>query len=97
MSGGFDAPGFTFWNIAYTAIGAAVLWGTWGRNKLKVFVFSDVVALVLSGRAAIFAEFAIFILLGCLVGIGIARPTNPAQALSAGLGWTAALARPRSL
>jgi hypothetical protein len=85
----FQIPSFTFWNIVFTAIGVAVFWGKWGRTKLKAYVLSDLVNLIPvdeNWRAAI--EFLIFLVLGCLVGIGVAQPTTPTQALSAGLGWT---------
>jgi hypothetical protein len=85
----FQIPSFTFWNIVFTAIGVAVFWGKWGRTRLKAYVLSDLVNLIPVGakqRAAI--EFLVFLVLGCLVGIGVVQPTTPAQALTAGLGWT---------
>ncbi len=90
----FDNPTFTTWNIIFTAIGSIVLWGTWGRKKLKPFVISSIVEAFCSGRLASVIEFAIFIVLGTIVGVGIVKPINPAQALTAGLAWTGALARP---
>lgn len=90
----FDNPSFTFWNIIYTAIGASVLWGTWGKTKLKAFVLSNILKLFLTGRTATVVEFLIFVVLGTLIGIGIAKPQNPQQAITAGLAWTSVLARP---
>jgi hypothetical protein len=90
----FDDPSFTFWNVAYTAIGAMVLWGTWGRTKLKPFVLSNVLGLFLTGRAQIVVEFFVFVAIGCVVGIGLVKPVNPQQAITAGLAWTGAFARP---
>ena len=85
----FQTPSFAFWNIAFTAIGAAVYWGKWGRTKLKAYVLSDVINLIPMGRkwrAAI--EFVIFLTIGCVVGIAVVQPTNATQALTAGFGWT---------
>lgn len=93
----FDNPSFTFWNIFYTAIGATLLWGTWGRTKLKAYVFSNVLGLFLSGRAETVVEFLVFVAVGCVVGIGVMKPVNPQQAITAGLAWTGVFVRPENL
>jgi hypothetical protein len=91
----FEDPTFTVWNVIYTAAAAAILWGTWGETKLRVFGLSKIVDLIpVSGRVREGAELLLFVLLGCIVGIGVAKPHNPAQAISAGLAWTGAFARP---
>ena len=85
----FVNPEFTTGNILYTAIGAAVFWGKWGRSELRAYYLSDLVAafnLPRKTRAAL--EMVIFISLGVVVGIGLTEPTTPAQALVAGLAWT---------
>ena len=85
----FQVPHFGFWNVVFTAIGAAVYWGKWGRTKLKAYVLSDLIALVpLSPKWRSALEFIIFLTVGCLVGIAVAQPTSPVQALTAGFGWT---------
>lgn len=94
MNSVFDNPSFTTWNIIYTAIGAMVLWGTWGRTKLKAFVLSSIIRLFLTGRAEAVVEFVVFVILGCIIGIGVVRPVNPQQAITAGLAWTGVFARP---
>ncbi len=90
----FDNPNFTAWNVIYTAIGAMVLWGTWGKTKLRAFVLSNIVRLFLTGRAETVVEFSIFVIVGCVVGIGLVKPVNPQQAITAGLAWTGAFVRP---
>lgn len=90
----FDNPYFTVWNVTYTAIGAAVLWGTWGRQRLKPFIFSNIIRLFFSGPKVYVIEFITFMIVGCVVGIGLTKPINPQQAFTAGLAWTGALARP---
>lgn len=85
----FQSPSFGFWNIAFTALGAAVYWGKWGRTKLKAYVLSDFVDLIPVGpkwRSAI--EFSIFLVIGSAVGIAVVHPTTATQALTAGFGWT---------
>ena len=44
----FEPPSFGFWNVVYTAIGATVFWGTWGRTKLKPFVLPDIISTFLA-------------------------------------------------
>jgi hypothetical protein len=91
----FDIPQFTTWNVVYTAIGAAVFWGRNGKTKLKVYYLSHVLDLleVPTGRWRNCAEFCIFIVLGCIVGIGIVKPGTGAQALTAGFAWTTFIAK----
>lgn len=80
---------FTFINVMYTAIGAAVFWGKWGRAELRAYILSDIMNLFnLQRKTRAGIECLIFIGLGCIVGIGLTDPTNPAQAMVAGLGWT---------
>jgi hypothetical protein len=38
-------------------------------------------------------EFLVFLALGCIVGIGFTNPSNPQQALTAGMGWTGVFVR----
>jgi hypothetical protein len=91
----FESPHFTFWNTAYTAIGAAVFWGRSGRTKLRVYYLSHVLDIMEfpEGRLRKCVEFAVFIVLGCLIGIGIANPGTVPQALTAGFAWTGFLAK----
>ena len=93
LDGMFNNPHFTVWNIVYTAIGAAVFWGVWGRTKLKPYILSDVIELLPWKKYHPLLEFLMFLIIGCVVGIGFADPTNPRQALTAGFGWTGAIAR----
>ena len=90
----FEGPTFTFWNVVYTAIGAMIFWAKWGRTRLKVYALSNIVRLLPIPRIWRNAiEFLVFIFLGCLVGIGLVKPENVAQALTAGLGWTGLLSQ----
>jgi hypothetical protein len=85
----FHVPVFTFWNVVFTAIGAAVFWGKWGKTKLKVKYLSDLLDLFpLNPKSRGALEFLIFVALGCVVGIAVVQPSNAAQALTAGFGWT---------
>lgn len=85
----FQTPFFHSWCFFYTAIGAAVVWGKWGRETLKPYILSDLIGLLpLSERLRNALEFLLFILIGCLVSIGVVQPVNPTQAIAAGMGWT---------
>lgn len=86
----FEIPPFTFSNVLYTAIGAAIFWTKWGRTKLRAFALSDIIELFYEkdSKRAVALEFIIFIALGCIVGIGLTEPGNARQAFAAGMGWT---------
>lgn len=93
MIAGFDVPSFDAWKIVYTAIGASIYWGMWGRTKLRPYVLPDILEHLPWKNVHPLIEFAIFLTLGCLVGIGFANPSTPQQALTAGMGWTGVFAR----
>ncbi len=91
----FQAPHFTFWTTTYTALGAGFFWSRTGRTKLKVYVLSSMFDAfkVPDGPWRQLTEFVIFIIFGCLIGIGIANPTTVAQAVTAGFAWTGFVAK----
>src|SRR5258705_10885517 len=89
--------GFTFANIAYTAIGAAVYWGRRGRSRLRPYGLSNIVdRLGVAGTPRVLIEFFVFVTLGCIVGIGVVDPRNATQALTAGFAWTGFFAQMES-
>jgi hypothetical protein len=94
-SGVFEVPQFTFWTTFYTAVGAAIFWGRTGRTKLRVYYLSYLfdMARFPDGPKRQVIEFTVFIFLGCLIGIGIAKPSTVAQALTAGFAWTGFVAK----
>jgi hypothetical protein len=92
----FEAPFFCFWNVVYTALGAAIFWGKLGgsKQKIKAYVLSDLLEkMEIHPSIRIVAEFVIFVTFGCLIGIGIVKPINVPQAIAAGLGWTGLLSK----
>ena len=90
----WEMPHFTIGKVLYTAIGASVFWGISGRTKLRPFYLFDFVKfLPLEKKTQDILQFIVFIVLGCVVGIGFADPNNPRQALTAGFGWTGVFAR----
>ena len=91
----FETPHFTFWNLVYTGIGAAVFWGRTGRTKLKIYCLSHVFDLLEmpENKWRKGLEFVVFIVMGCVIGIGIAKPNTEVQALSAGFAWTGFVAK----
>jgi hypothetical protein len=96
-----SAPGFTTTNIAFAFIGSAVFWGKWGRTELRAYILYDLLNMVdqilkMSKRTRAGIECLIFIAAGIYVGISLTEPTNPAQALAAGLGWTGLFATSKS-
>jgi hypothetical protein len=93
--GVFEVPHFSFWTVFYTAVGAAIFWGRTGRTKLRVYYLSYVFDMINfpEGLSRQVIEFSIFIVFGCLIGIGIAKPSTVAQALTAGFAWTSFVAK----
>ena len=93
--GVFEVPHFTVWTTIYTAIGAAVFWGRTGRTKLRVYYLSYLFDMLNfpDGLFRQVIEFAVFIAFGCLIGIGIAKPSTVAQAITAGFAWTGFVAK----
>jgi hypothetical protein len=91
----FQAPHFTLWTTVYTALGATFFWSRTGRTKLKVYVLSSLFDAfdIPDGKWRHLAEFVIFIVFGCLIGIGIAAPMTVAQAVTAGFAWTGFVAK----
>jgi hypothetical protein len=82
--------------ILYTGIGSAIFWGANGRNKLKAYVLSSLFdSLKIHGdnRYRVVIEFLLFISFGILIGCGVICPTTPAQALTAGIAWTAMVSK----
>jgi hypothetical protein len=79
----------------YSALGAAFFWGRTGRTKLKVYVLSWAFDAfdVPDNKWRQVAEFVIFILFGCLIGIGVTGPTTVIQAITAGFAWTGVVAK----
>lgn len=91
----FQAPHFTFWTTLYTAIGATLFWGRTGRSKLKVYALSWLFDACKwqDGPWRQVTEFLVFIVLGCLIGIGFAAPMTVTQAVTAGFAWTGFVAK----
>lgn len=89
---------FQFWSHAIFAfLGAGLFYMQWGRTKLRAFVFSDFFDLFdLDEKVRARLEMAVFVVVGTVIAIGIAKPVNVQQAFSAGLGWTGIAAKPGS-
>jgi hypothetical protein len=79
----------------FAAVGATVLYSTWGRRKLRPYLLSDLIdTLPISENLRVWIEFVVFIGIGTVVAVALTRPSNQAQAFSAGLGWTGLVVRP---
>jgi hypothetical protein len=75
--------------VVYTAMGSAALFAKLGKQKIKIWAFSELVKLIpVSSRWHKVIEFVVFIGFGCAVGMAVADPINIRQALAAGFGWT---------
>jgi hypothetical protein len=94
--GGFEMPSFTVWKVVFTAVGASVYWGMWGRTKLRPYLLPDILRYLPFKRFHPMIEFLVFLTIGCLVGIGFTNPSNPQQAITAGMGWTGVFVRRKS-
>jgi hypothetical protein len=81
--------GFTLANVVYTAIGASVFWAKAGRTGLRPYLLPELVrACGVKGKSRTLVEFLLFVITGCVVGIGVVSPVNATQALTAGFAWT---------
>ena len=93
------------WVIAFTAFGTIILWlkenATHAKSgevprALRVFALTGLIdRLKLSNEARWWIQFAIFVVLGTLVGIAFVKPMTVIQGASAGMGWTAAFSQHR--
>ena len=83
-------------NLLCATAGAALLYSTWGRDKLSAFLFSDLLdAFHMDPRLRVSIELLIFIGFGTFIAVAVTAPNNPGQAFSAGMGWTGIAARPK--
>jgi hypothetical protein len=87
---------FQFWAHAFFAsIGAGLFYMQWGRSNLRAFQLSDFLDtfnLEVNTRHRL--ELLIFVAIGTVIAMGVAKPANVQQAFSAGLGWTGLAAKP---
>jgi phosphotransferase system glucose/maltose/N-acetylglucosamine-specific IIC component len=74
-----------------------VAWSRLGPAKVRTYLLSPIFDSIFGadGKSGLrlVLECALFVALGVLIGIGVAQPSNAVQALTAGLGWTALLAK----
>lgn len=87
---------FQFWVHAFFAcIGAGLFYMQWGRSNLRAYQLSDFLdTFRMEDHVRYRVELLIFVVLGTLIAMGIAKPSNVQQAFSAGLGWTGLAAKP---
>lgn len=87
---------FQFWAHAlFACIGAGLFYMQWGRSKLRAYQLSDLLdTFKLEDNVRYRLELLIFISLGTIIAMGLAKPSNVQQAFSAGIGWTGLAARP---
>jgi hypothetical protein len=89
------APGTE--NTIAAAVGAIILYGNWGKGKLRPHILAPIVdALHLPEQWRKVVEFCVFIALGTYIAVRITHPVNEFQAFSAGLGWTGFAANPQN-
>lgn len=86
----FDVPEFTLAKVCFTAIGCMGYWSLKGRDELRSFALSEVIAHlpIQSPNRRYLVEVLCFITLGCLVGIAVTDPHSARQAIAAGVAWT---------
>lgn len=90
----FSNPLSLGWVIVFTALGVMGFWAKWGRSRLRVAGLSEVLRLVpISEPWQPRVEFATFLVVSCLVGIGVVQPTTVPQCLTAGFAWTGLVAK----
>lgn len=87
---------FTVPMMGFTALGSALFWGKNGRNKLKVYVLSDLFdafKVPPENPWRHLAEFGLFVMFGVIIGVGVVGPNTFMQALTAGFAWTNLVAK----
>lgn len=73
----------------YAAVGATILWAKMRRSKRDIYGLTEITKQYIPNeKVRIIVELAIFLIIGCLVSVGVINPSTPAQAFAAGLGWT---------
>jgi len=76
-------------------LGSGLLYMQWGRSKLKTIGVGEFLSRFdLSDKKQLLFEMVILVITGAVVAMIFTRPVTPAQAFSAGLGWTGFAARP---
>lgn len=82
------------WSLClFTAVGTAVLYAKLNSRKTqqKIYALTPILERWVPDEKVRYAlEPLVFIVLGTAVGLFFGQPVNPAQAIAAGLGFTAA-------
>jgi hypothetical protein len=74
----------------YAAAGTVILWAKMKKQQRNVYCLTELIhQLVRYEHARAPIEITVFLFLGCLVAVGVVKPSTEAQAFFAGLGWTA--------
>lgn len=85
----------------WTALGAGILFIRWSATShLEAWGLSMVLRRFFEeddGRLFAAVEILLFVGIGCAAGTALAQPSTPAQAITAGFGWTAFFTNPVSL
>ncbi len=84
-------------NVVCAGAGSALLYSTWGRDKLSAYLFSDFLdKFPMDDRLRASIELVVFVGFGTFIALVVTTPNTPGQAFSAGMGWTGFAARPKS-
>ena len=75
---------------AYSALGAALLWTKSTVTRKKALGFGDLAELIFpnSLKMQYAIQFVAFVILGALVGVAVASPGSPIQAITGGVAWS---------
>lgn len=99
MQASFLVPQYDGVAVFFAAIGAAISYGRMSASQVKTWGLSYIFDLIFQsnpkGRWRLVVELLVFVVIGVLVAVGLTQPTNVMQALTAGLGWTALVAKQR--
>lgn len=70
-----------------------VSWSKYGRNKLRIYFLSAVIDMFIDAdvKWRQVLELFVFLILGCIISVGVVDPGTPIQAITAGFGWTGIL------
>lgn len=75
--------------VFYVAVGTILCYAKMKHDQRRVYALTEVIEqLVGNHKLKVLLELFVFVLLGCVLSMGIIGPSTVPQAFAAGLAWT---------